>query len=103
MKKRKKRSRMADDYEQRKEFCKDIHTLSRSELEEIYRILRREGGVFSENSNGIFFDLSSISDASFDQIQTYLHFCLTTRQEHENRLKDLESIRMQNETYQDKI
>ena len=54
--KRQPKNRM-DDYEQRKEFCKEMNTLSRPELEEVYRILRREGGEYSENSNGIFFNV----------------------------------------------
>ena len=92
---------MTDDYDRRKEFCKDIGLLSRPELEELYRILRREGGEFSENSNGIFFDLSSLTDDAFQHIKEYIQFCLTTRNEHENRLKELETIRIQNEQYQE--
>ena len=56
---------MEDDYEQRKEFCKEMNNLSRSELEELYRILRREGGLFSENSNGIFFDVAALPASVF--------------------------------------
>jgi hypothetical protein len=90
-------------YEDRKKVFDTIKQLAKPEQEEVFRIIRKTKENYTENSNGIFFDLSSISDSSFELIQTYLHFCLTTRQEHENRLKDLESIRMQNETYQDKI
>jgi len=48
----------------------------------------------------VFFDLSAISEETFEQIKEYIEFCLRTRQEHENRLKELETIRMQNENYQ---
>jgi hypothetical protein len=92
---------MADDYEQRKEFSKEINTLSRPELEELYRILKREGGAYSENSNGIFFDLATISESTFVQINEYLNFCLKTRQEDALRLNELETIRIQNENYID--
>jgi hypothetical protein len=78
---------MADDYEQRKEFCKEIHTLSRSELEEIYRILRREGGVFSENSNGIFFDVASLPAPVFQAMWKFIDFCKSNANDLEERSK----------------
>jgi hypothetical protein len=78
---------MADDYEQRKEFCKDITTLSRPELEEIYRILRREGGDFSENSNGIFFNVGTLPAPVFEALWKFLQFCKTNANNLEQRNK----------------
>lgn len=78
---------MSDDYEQRKEFCKEINTLSRPELEEIYRILRREGGAFSENSNGIFFDVASLPAPVFDALWKFIQFCKTNAKDLEERSK----------------
>lgn len=78
---------MADDYEQRKEFCKEINTLSRSELEELYKILRREGGVFSENSNGIFFDVSGLPASIFNALWKFLQFCKSNAKDLEERSK----------------
>ena len=82
----KSKSRM-DTYEQRKEFCKDLSTLSRPELEEIYRILRREGGEFSENSNGIFFNVESLPAPIFEALWKFLEFCKTNAKELEERSK----------------
>jgi hypothetical protein len=76
---------MADDYEQRKEFAKDINTLSRPELEELYRILKREGGVYSENSNGIFFDIISLPVPVFQALWNFLKFCKTNAKSLEER------------------
>jgi len=78
---------MADDYEQRKEFSKEINTLSRAELEEIYRILKREGGAYSENSNGIFFDIASLPANIFDALWKFLKFCKSNAQDLEERSK----------------
>jgi hypothetical protein len=78
---------MADDYEQRKEFCKDIANLSRPELEEIYRILRREGGDFSENSNGIFFNVGTLPAPVFEALWKFLQFCKTNANNLEQRNK----------------
>ena len=80
---------MADTYEQRKEFCKEIKTLSRPELEELYRILRREGGEFSENSNGIFFDVASLPAPVFESLWKFLEFCKSNAKDLEERSKQL--------------
>jgi hypothetical protein len=85
--KRKRDSRMADDYEQRKEFCKEMNTLSRPELEELYRILRREGGSFSENSNGIFFDVAALPASVFEALWKFLQFCKSNAKDLDERNK----------------
>jgi hypothetical protein len=78
---------MSDDYEHRKEFCKEINSLSRPELEELYRILRREGGSFSENSNGIFFDVATLPAHVFDALWKFILFCKTNAKDLEERSK----------------
>jgi hypothetical protein len=88
-------------YEDRKKIFDIIPTLVTSEQEEVFRIIRKLKVSYSENSNGIFFDLSNLSDDVFQQIKEYIDFCLTTRRDHEHRLKALETIRIQNEQYQD--
>ena len=75
------------DYERRKQFCKEIETLSRSEMEEVYRILRRTGGEFSENSNGIFFDVGSLPAEVFEALWKFLQFCKSNAKDLEQRSK----------------
>ena len=88
-------------HEERKHIFDTIKALVKPEQEEIFRIIRKLKVPYSENSNGIFFDLSTVSQETFNQIKEYLDFCLKTRQEHEDRLKELETIRIQNEQYQE--
>jgi hypothetical protein len=76
-----------DDYDRRKELSKDIGALSRPELEELYRILRREGGEFSENSNGIFFDVSALPVHVFEAIWKFINFCKSNARSLEERSK----------------
>ena len=90
---------MEHSYEERKVLFDNI--TDKPEQEEIFRIIRKTKENYTENSNGIFFDLSTISNESFSLIKEYINFCLKTRQEHELRLKDLETIRIQNENYKD--
>lgn len=88
-------------YDDKKRVFEDIKSLARPEQEELFRILRRMKEPYTENSNGIFFDLTLISDQTFEQMKEYLHFCLWTRREHEQRLKEMETIRIQGEQYVD--
>jgi len=92
---------MSNTYDARKKIFEDIKLLQRPEQEELFRIIRKTKETYSENSNGIFFDLSTISEEAFQQIDEYLSFCFKTRQDHEERLKELENIRIQNENYID--
>jgi hypothetical protein len=80
-------------YDERKTIFETIKVLAKPEQEEIFRIIRKLKVTYSENSNGVFFDLASISDESFEQIKEYIQFCLTNRKEHEDRLKELDIIR----------
>jgi len=89
------------DKPERKAMFDTIKILDKPEHEEIFRIIRKTKENYTENSNGIFFDLSTISNECFSLIKEYIDFCLKTRQEHESRLKELESIRFQNENYID--
>ena len=88
-------------YKERKQIFDNITILVKPEQEEVFRIIRKNKVVYTENSNGIFFDLTNITDDVLEQIKEYIDFCLKTRQDHEIRLKDLETIRIQNETYVD--
>ncbi len=92
---------MSTHYEERKKIFETMRVLVKPEQEEVYRIIRKSKESYTENSNGIFFDLALISDNTFLQIKEYLNFCLKTRQEMDNRLKELENIRIQNENYTD--
>lgn len=89
------------NYEERKTLFENIKILVKSEQEEIFRLIRKTKENYTENSNGIFFDLATISDESFSNIKEYINFCLRTRQDDEKRLKELESIRIQNDIYTD--
>jgi hypothetical protein len=80
---------MADDYNRRKEMCREIGLLSRPELEELYRILRREGGEFSENSNGIFFDVAGLPANVFEALWKFIEFCKSNASELEKWKTDI--------------
>ena len=86
-------------YKDHKQIFDNINILVKPEQEEIFRIIRKMKENYTENANGIFFDISLLSEETLQQIQEYIEFCLKTRQDHESRLKKLETIRIQNEQY----
>lgn len=88
-------------YDQRKQMFESMKVLVKTEQEEVFRILRKMKEQYTENSNGIFFDLTLLSDSTIQQIQEYIDFCLKTRQEMDVRLKEMETIRFQQESYVD--
>ena len=81
------------EYDDRKLFVERLSTLVKSEYEEIFRILKRSNEAFSENANGIFFNVNDISVDTFNKLQSFMDFCLENRNEQEERLKALEALR----------
>lgn len=75
----------ADDYDERKKFLDDIKTLSKAELEELYRILKKAKAEFSENSNGVFFDICKLPAEIFAEMLKFMEFCHKTRREFDIR------------------
>jgi len=74
-----------DEYDRRKLFLEELKTLSKEEQEELYKILKQTKSEISENSNGIFFDVSKLSSEVFDSLQKFMTFCLKNRQEFASR------------------
>ncbi len=71
----------------------DIKTLQTDEYHEIFRILKRNDVEYSENTNGIFFDLNLVSDEVFEKLSTYMSLCVIQRDNEKKRTKEIESIR----------
>jgi hypothetical protein len=69
----------AEEYEQRKLFSQEVKLLTKNEMEEIYRILKTQKAEFSENSNGIFFDVSKLPAELFKELQQFILFCKKNR------------------------
>lgn len=74
-----------NDYDKRKQLLEDLKILNKGEKEEVFRILKLTESIFSENSNGIFFDVSKLSNDAFEQILKFLQFCKKNREEFQQR------------------
>lgn len=83
-----------EEYEGRKKVLSDLKHLAKSEQEQIFLILKRYKIEYSENSNGVFFDLSRVPTDAFTEIQKFLIFCQTNRSDFEVRDKQMETSRL---------
>ena len=83
-----------EEYEDRKRVLGEMKKLVRAEQEQVFLILKRYKVDFSENSNGVFFDLSRVPKEPFDEIQKFLTFCQTNRNDFEARDREMESSRL---------
>jgi hypothetical protein len=73
------------EYESRKRFLSDLKGLSKTESAKMFEILKKHKTEFSENSNGVFFDLIKLSTEAFKELQEYMEFCRTVQTEQKVR------------------
>lgn len=83
-----------EDYEDRKRVLTELKKLVRSEQEQIFLIVKRYKLDYSENSNGVFFDLSRVPTEAFQEMKKFLAFCQTNRNDFELREREMESSRL---------
>ena len=80
------------EFETRKKIYEDVKQFSRTEQEELYRILRRCNEEMSENRNGIFFDMMTLQEKTMGKIQEWIEFCQKNRASFETREKEMTSL-----------
>ena len=69
------------EYDSRKKFLSDLKGLSKTESAKMFEIIKRHKMEYSENSNGIFFDIMKLSKEAFEEVQTYMELCRTVQTE----------------------
>lgn len=82
-----------DEYERRKKAWESIKGLMKPEQEELFKLIRKANVPYTENSNGIFFDIAKLEQPVFVQISTFLDFCKHNRSMFEERSKELDILR----------
>jgi hypothetical protein len=63
-----------EEYERRRVFLDHLKGLSEPEYIEIVRILKKHQVPFSENQNGIFFNIASVQQDAFNDLESFLQF-----------------------------
>ena len=81
------------DYEQRKQYLEDLKRLSKDEYIEVFRIIKHHNVEYSENSNGIFFDLNTLDSAVFEDLSKFMKLCKTQRTNEAARANEMEALR----------
>ncbi len=81
------------NYEERKQFLDFLPRLSKPQYEQMFRILKAHGAEYTENSNGIFFDIAKLSDECFSTLNAHMEYCIVLKKDEESRLKELEELR----------
>ena len=71
----------SDEYERRREFLEGLKGLTKAEYIEIVRILQKYNVPFSENANGIFFNVCLLEQAVFDALVQFLQFTQSNRRD----------------------
>jgi hypothetical protein len=82
-----------EEYEQRKTFLEELKRLTRDQHEEIFRIIKRNDIEYSENSNGVFFDISLLPLDVFKQLEHYIELSKEQSKSEESRTSELNVLR----------
>jgi Bromodomain extra-terminal - transcription regulation len=83
---------MAQNYEERKLLHEHLKHLVKSEYEHIFRIIKRNDEAYTENSNGIFFDILTLMDETILDMMKYIKFCLENRIQEQNRITEMATL-----------
>ena len=79
-------------YDDRKAFHDNLKSLVKSENEQIFRILKKNNEKYTENSNGVFFDVINISEKTFDEMKLFMNFCIENRRQESNRASEIVNL-----------
>jgi hypothetical protein len=81
-----------EEYERRREFLDGLKGLTKAEHIEIVRILQKHEVAFSENTNGIFFNLCLLDQPVFDALLQFLQFTQSNRRDLAERERFMSSL-----------
>ena len=82
---------------QKKLLFEKINLLSKTEHEEIYKILNLNSSIkFSRNRNGVFFNLSEVDDVLYEQLESFIDFCITNKKDLDDYDKKINECKINN-------
>ena len=84
-----------NEYDSRKACMDEIKLLNTPEFHEIFRIIKKRGVSYSENSNGIHFDMAQITAETYEDIQNFLVLCRQQRLNEKKRTEEMEILRQE--------
>lgn len=69
------------EYERRRVFHESLKGLTKAEYVEIIRLLNKYEETYSENLNGVFFNVCTVSQVTFDALELFLKFTQSNRRD----------------------
>ena len=81
-----------EEYARRRAFLDALKRLGPPEMLEIVRLLRHHGVDFTENSNGVFFNVAALPQAVFDDLERFLRFSASNAEALASRTTLLQSL-----------
>ena len=69
------------EYTSRERFLESLKTLGEPEYLEILRLLQKKNVHYSENANGVFFDVAALDQEIFDSLEQFIEFVKKNRAE----------------------
>ena len=57
--------------------------------------MKRHNDVYSENTNGIFFDIAALRNDTFKSLQEFMTFAIKNRSEQDERTVEMNNIRQE--------
>lgn len=76
-----------------------INSLSFTEHEEILKIISKHDIPFSKNKNGVFFNLSTLTDPILKEIDEFVVYCVSNKKELDEYDKKLNECKLNNNFY----
>jgi hypothetical protein len=74
-----------------------INTLSKTEHEEIYKIVKKNDDIiFSKNKNGVFFNLSDITDLMYEELENFIIYCINNKKNLDDYDKKINECKINN-------
>lgn len=87
----------------KKQLFEKINSLSKTEHDEIYKILKNynianenETIKFSKNKNGIFFNLSDVPDELYNELDSFVAYCITNKKDLDDYDKKINECKINN-------
>jgi len=81
---------------QKKNLLEKINRLTYTEHDEIFKLLKVQNVPFTQNKNGVFFNMSSIDNAILLEIEQFIEFCLKNKKELDEYDKKINECKISN-------
>ena len=80
----------------KKHLLEKINNLSLTEHDEIFKMMKQKHIPFTQNKNGVFFNLSIVDDDVINEIESFVDFCIKNKHELDEYDKKINECKISN-------